>query len=203
MSHRALTSGSAVVGGSGAGGKDDGRGGNGDDGGGVFMRVFRILPPVAFTLERLFAKNLPKIRATHARSSAPSLSPPAPKTKTIELSVRSLGATARFTDPEVGYKPQSPLKLEYIRQENGTFTDCAFFSQLDYFRIARNTSSIDAKQGAHFLQADFRILIRTFSGRMLAQVCEGVVQWPVRLPARQEAANETQSAVWTAPVQKQ
>jgi hypothetical protein len=100
----------------------------------------------------------------------------AAKPKTIELSVRSLCATARSTDPEVGYKPQSPLKLEYIRQENGTSTDCAFFSQLDYLRIARNTSSIDAKHGAHFLQADFRVLIRTFSGRMLAQVCEGVVQ---------------------------
>ena len=67
MSHRALTSGSAVVGGSGAGGKGDGRGGNGDDGGGVFMRVFRILPPVAFTLEKLFDKNLPKIRASPSR----------------------------------------------------------------------------------------------------------------------------------------
>jgi hypothetical protein len=32
--------------------------------------------------------------------------------KTIELSVRSLCTTAS-THPEVGYKPQSPLKLEY------------------------------------------------------------------------------------------
>jgi hypothetical protein len=30
----------------------------------VFMRAFPILPPVAFTLEKLFAKNLPKIRAS-------------------------------------------------------------------------------------------------------------------------------------------
>jgi hypothetical protein len=44
--------------------------------------------------------------------------------------------TATSTDPEVGYKPQSPRKLEYIRLENGTSTDCAFFSQVDYFRIA-------------------------------------------------------------------
>ena len=44
------------------------------------------------------------------------------KRKTIKLSVRSLCTTARSTDPEVGYKPQSPLKLEYIRQENGTST---------------------------------------------------------------------------------
>jgi hypothetical protein len=53
------------------------------------------------------------------------------KRKTIELSVRSLCTTARSTDPEVGYKPKSPLKLEYIRQENGTSTDCAFSSQVD------------------------------------------------------------------------
>ena len=31
------------------------------------MRVFRILPPIAFTLEKLFAKNLPKIRASPSR----------------------------------------------------------------------------------------------------------------------------------------
>jgi hypothetical protein len=31
------------------------------------MRVFRILPPVAFTLEKLFAKNLPKIWASPSR----------------------------------------------------------------------------------------------------------------------------------------
>jgi hypothetical protein len=31
---------------------------------------------------------------------------------------------------EVGYKPQSSLKLEYIRQESGTSTDCAFSSGL-------------------------------------------------------------------------
>jgi hypothetical protein len=42
------------------------------------------------------------------------------KRKTRELSVRSLCATARSPDPQVRYKPQSPLKLEYIRQENGT-----------------------------------------------------------------------------------
>ena len=60
------------------------------------------------------------------------------KRKTIELSVRSLCTTARSIDPEVGYKPQSPLKLEYIRQVNGTSTDCAFFVLLDYFWIARH-----------------------------------------------------------------
>jgi hypothetical protein len=32
--------------------------------------------------------------------------------------------------------------LEYIFRENGISTDCAFFSQMDYFPIARNTSSI-------------------------------------------------------------
>jgi hypothetical protein len=53
------------------------------------------------------------------------------KRKTIELIVRSLCTTARSTDPEVGYKPQSPLELEYIRQENGTSTDCAFFAKID------------------------------------------------------------------------
>jgi hypothetical protein len=42
MSDRALTSGGAVVGGSGAGGNGDGRGGNGDDGGGVGARGVRL-----------------------------------------------------------------------------------------------------------------------------------------------------------------
>jgi hypothetical protein len=32
----------------------------------VFMRA-RILPPIAFTLEKLFARNLPKIRASPSR----------------------------------------------------------------------------------------------------------------------------------------
>jgi len=32
------------------------------------------------------------------------------------------------------------------------------------------------QRGDHFPQAGFRVLIRTFPGRMLAQVCEGVVQ---------------------------
>jgi len=31
------------------------------------MRVFRLLPPVAFILEKLFAKDLPKIRASLSR----------------------------------------------------------------------------------------------------------------------------------------
>ena len=41
----------------------------------------------------------------------------------------------------------------------GTSTNSALFSQVDYFRIARHTSSIDAKEGDHFLQADFLLLI--------------------------------------------
>ena len=52
------------------------------------------------------------------------------KRKTIELSGRSLCTTARSTEPEVGYKPRSPLKLEYICQENGTSAVCAFFVQV-------------------------------------------------------------------------
>jgi hypothetical protein len=39
------------------------------------MLVFRILPPIAFTLEKLFAKNLPKIRASRfkRKEHAPAL----------------------------------------------------------------------------------------------------------------------------------
>jgi hypothetical protein len=90
------------------------------------MRVSRILLSVAFTLEKLFAKNLPKSGQAHpdAREMFLALFVAA------ELSVRSLCTTARSTGPEVGYKPQSSLKLEYIRQESGTSTDCAFSSGL-------------------------------------------------------------------------
>jgi hypothetical protein len=95
------------------------------------MRVFRIVPPITFTLEKLFTKNLPK--SGQARPDAREMFraffvAAGAKRKTIELSVRSLCTTARSTDPEVGYKTQ------HIRQEHGTSTDCAFFSH--YFRIA-------------------------------------------------------------------
>jgi hypothetical protein len=52
---------------------------------------------------------------------------------------------------------------------------------------------IDTKRGDHLPQADFRVLIRTFSGRMVAEVCEGVVQLACS-PAKKEAANERGSA---------
>ena len=86
--------------------------------------------------------------------------------KTIELSVRSLCTTARSTDPEVGYKPQSPLKLEYIRQENSTSTDCAFFSQVDYFRIARDSARIPQRRPSrlgHFIPVTLARRQRTLS----------------------------------------
>ena len=62
------------------------------------------------------------------------------KRKTIELNVRS--TTPRSTDPRVGYKHQSRLKLEYIRQENGTSTDCAFSGQVDYFWACPSSCNI-------------------------------------------------------------
>jgi hypothetical protein len=89
------------------------------------------------------------------------------KRKTIELSVRS--TTPRYTDPKVGYKHQSPLKLEYIRQEDGTSTDCAFSGQVDYSRAcpsscnnpglkiavteSRSTSRLPGTYPANFLEA--------------------------------------------------
>jgi hypothetical protein len=65
-------------------------------------------------------------------------------------------------------------------------TESAFFSQVDYFRVASTGSNRD-----HFLQADFRV--RTFSGRALAEVCESAVQL-ASLPAKWKAANERGSA---------
>jgi hypothetical protein len=61
------------------------------------------------------------------------------------------------------------------------------------FRLRRHPTGIGGKCGDHFLQADFRVLIRTFSGRTLAQVWEGVVQL-ASTPAKQEAANEKPNA---------
>jgi hypothetical protein len=57
------------------------------------MRVFRIPPPVAFTLEKLFAKNLQKSGQAHpdAREIFRAFFVAAgSERKTIELSVRSL-----------------------------------------------------------------------------------------------------------------
>jgi hypothetical protein len=61
-----------------------------------------------------------------------------------------------------------------IRYANGetliaTCTDSAFFTQVDYFSIARNPSRVDAKHEDHSLQADFPVPIRGPSG--LLPVC--------------------------------
>jgi hypothetical protein len=102
------------------------------------MRVFLILRPIAFTLEKLLPKICRKSGQAHpdAREMFRAFFVAAgAKRKTIKLSVRSLCTTARSTDPEVGYKPQSPLKLEYIRQENGTPQIARFSAKWITFRL--------------------------------------------------------------------
>ena len=109
------------------------------------MRVFRILPPVAFTPKSCLPKICQNSGQAHpdARKIFRAFFVAAgAKRKTMELSVRSLCTTARSTDPEVGYKPQSPLKLEYIRQENGSSTDCAFSGQVGQDLESLHTSRL-------------------------------------------------------------
>jgi len=75
----------------------------------------------------------------------------------------------------LGTSPDLSGYSTLIRNWHGGLPRTGLLARND-FRVARNPSRTDAQRGDHFLQADFRVLIRTFSGRMLAQVCEGVVQ---------------------------
>lgn len=57
----------------------------------------------------------------------------------------------------------SPSAVEEIRQlaRQGwqPFDTPAFIGHVDYFRVPRHPSRLDAKRGHQFLQADFKLLI--------------------------------------------
>jgi hypothetical protein len=73
-----------------------------------------------------------------------------------------------------------------IRYANGetliaTCTDSAFFTQVDYFPIARNPSRVDAKHEDHSLQADFSVLISLWLGQIYFRLADKLPKRWVRL----------------------
>ena len=110
----------------------------------VFMRRFSLLLslefPVRPSCQRFVNFRLAKLYEPAARL---------PATATVHDCSLSACPGVNSTQTVVGSKENT---------SRGTSTNSALFSQVVYFRIARNTSSIDAKQGDHSLQADLLLI---------------------------------------------